>query len=86
MVKAGRFFLSHHAESVALYMDWLKLSKTVAEKGYARSLKTVSPDGLGKESAIKMQLGLIKQTTGKEVKQEDVIDFTLLRQVLTEMK
>ena len=86
MVKAGLFFLNHRAESVALYMDWLKLSKTVAEKGYARSLKTVSPDGLGKESAIKTQLGLIKQTTGKEVKQEDVIDFTLLRQVLAEMK
>ena len=86
MVKAGLFFLNHRSESVALYMDWLKLSKSIAEKGYARSLKTVSPDGLGKESAIRTQLELIKKTTGKEVKQEDVIDFTLLRQVLAEMK
>jgi NitT/TauT family transport system substrate-binding protein len=86
MVKAGRFFINHRAESVALYMDWLKLSKTVAEKGYARSLKTVSPDGLGKESAIKTQLDLIKRITGKEVKQEAVIDFTLLKQVLAEIK
>ena len=86
MVKAGLFFLNHRAESVALYMDWLKLSKNIAEKAYARSIKTVSPDGLGKDSAIKNQLGLIKQTTGKEVKPEDVIDFTLLRQVLAELK
>jgi len=86
MVKAGLFFLNHRSESVALYMDSLKLSKPIAEKGYARSLKTVSPDGLGKESAIRTQLELIKKTTGKEVKQEDVIDFTLLRQVLAEMK
>jgi hypothetical protein len=46
----------------------------------------VSSDGLGKESAIKTQLGLIKQTTGKDVKVEAVIDFTLLRQVLAETK
>jgi ABC-type nitrate/sulfonate/bicarbonate transport system substrate-binding protein len=74
LVKAGRFFLTHHAESVALYMDWLKLSKPIAEGAYARSLRTVSPDGLGKESAIKTQFELIKKTTGKDVKQEDVID------------
>ena len=86
LVKAGRFFLTHHAESVALYMDWLKLSKPIAEGAYARSLRTVSPDGLGKESAIKTQFELIKRTTGKDVKQEDVIDFTLLKQVLAEMK
>jgi ABC-type nitrate/sulfonate/bicarbonate transport system substrate-binding protein len=86
MVKAGLFFLNHRAESVALYMDWLKLSKPIAENAYARSLKTVSPDGFGKDSAIKTQLGIIKQTTGKDVKPEDVIDFTLLKQVLAEMK
>ncbi len=86
MVKAGLFFLNHRAESVALYMDWLKLSRPIAENAYARSLKTVSPDGLGKDSAIKTQLGIIKQTTGKDVKPEDVIDFTLLKQVLAEIK
>ena len=86
MVKAGRYFLSHRDESVALYMSWLKLSKAIAEDAYARSIKSVSPDGLGKESAIKTQLGLIKQTTGKDVKVEAVIDFTLLRQVLAETK
>jgi hypothetical protein len=67
-------------------MEWLKLSKPIAENAYVRSLKTVSPDGLGKESAIKTQLGIIKQTTGKDVKPEDVIDFTLLKQVLAETK
>jgi hypothetical protein len=41
---------------------------------------------LGKESAIKNQLALIKQSTGKDVKPDAVIDFTLLRQVLGEMK
>jgi len=85
-VKAGRYFLSHRDESVALYMNWLKLSKAIAENAYARSIKSISPDGLGKESAIKTQLGLIKQTTGKDVKVEAVIDFTLLRQVLAETK
>ena len=86
MVKASGFFLSHRGESVTLYMDWLKLSRPIAESAYVRSLKTVSPDGLGKDSAIKTQLGIIKQTTGKDVKAEDVIDFTLLRQVLAEGK
>jgi hypothetical protein len=41
---------------------------------------------LGKESAINNQLALIKQSTGKDVKIESVIDFTLLRQVLAETK
>ena len=86
MVKASGFFLSHRGESVTLYMDWLKLSRPIAESAYVRSLRTVSPDGLGKDSAIKTQLGIIKQTTGKDVKAEDVIDFTLLRQVLAEGK
>src|SRR5581483_3620983 len=86
MVKAGRYFLSHRDESVALYMNWLKLSKAIAEAAYTRSIKSVSPDGLGKDSAIKNQLGLIKQTTGKDVKVDAVIDFTLLRQVLAETK
>ena len=86
MVKASTFFLTHRSESVALYMDWLKLSKPIAESAYTRSLKTVSPDGLGKDSAIKTQMGIIKQTTGKDVRVEDVIDFTLLRQVLAEAK
>jgi hypothetical protein len=75
MVKAGRYFLSHHDESVALYMNWLKLSKAIAEDAYTRSIKSVSPDGLGKDSAIKTQLGLIKQTTGKDVKVDAVIDL-----------
>jgi NitT/TauT family transport system substrate-binding protein len=86
MVKAGRYFLSHRDESVALYMNWLKLSKAIAEDAYTRSIKSISPDGLGKESAINTQLGLIKQTTGKDVKVDAVIDFTLLRQVLAETK
>jgi NitT/TauT family transport system substrate-binding protein len=86
MVKASQFFLSHRAESVALYMDWLKLSRPIAENAYVRSLKTISPDGLGRESAIKTQLGIIKQTTGKDVKADDVIDFTLLKQILAETK
>ena len=67
-------------------MDWLKLSKPIAENAYARSIKSISPDGLGKESAINNQLALIKQSTGKDVKIESVIDFTLLRQVLAETK
>ena len=58
----------------------------IAEDAYARSIKSISPDELRKESAIKTQLGLIKQITGKDVKVEQVIDFTLLRQVLAETK
>ena len=86
LVKAGVFFMTHRTESVSLYMDWLKLSKPIAEKAYARTLRSVSPDGLGKEGAIKNQLELVKKTTGKDVKQADVIDFTLLKQVLAEIK
>jgi hypothetical protein len=32
----------------------------IAEDAYARSIKSISPDELRKESAIKTQLGLIK--------------------------
>ena len=32
MVKASGYFLSHRGESVALYMDWLKLSRPIAER------------------------------------------------------
>ena len=86
LVKAGWFYMNHRAESVELYMDWLKLTKPIAERAYTRSLRFVSPDGLGKESSIKTQLEIVKKTTRKDVKQEDVIDLSLLKQVLTETK
>jgi ABC-type nitrate/sulfonate/bicarbonate transport system substrate-binding protein len=86
LVRAGIFFMSHRAESVALYMDWLKLSQPIAERAYTRTLRSISPDGLGKEAAIKNQLDLVKKTIGKDVKQGDAVDFSLLKQVLAEMK
>jgi hypothetical protein len=86
MVKAGIFFMNHRTESVALYVDWLKLSQPIAERAYARTLRSISPDGLGKQTAIKNQLDLVKKTIGKDVRQADAVDFSLLRQVLAEMK
>jgi ABC-type nitrate/sulfonate/bicarbonate transport system substrate-binding protein len=86
LVKAGIFFMNHRTESVALYMDWLKLSQPIAERAYARTLRSISPDGLGKETAIKNQLDLVKKTIGKDVREGDAVDFYLLRQVLAEMK
>ena len=84
LVDGGRFYMSHRAESVALYTDWLKLPKSIAELAYTRSLRFVSPDGLGKESTIKNQLDIVKKMTKKDIKQEDVIDFTLLKSILAE--
>jgi hypothetical protein len=68
--------MTHRAESVALYMDWLKLSQPIAERAYARTLRSISPDGLGKETAIKNQLDLVKKTIGKDVKQADAVDLS----------
>ena len=84
LVDGGRFYMSNRAESVALYTDWLKLPKPIAERAYTRSLRFVSPDGLGKESTIKNQLDIVKKITKKDIKQEDVIDFTLLKSILAE--
>ena len=84
LVDGGRFYISNRAESVALYTDWLKLPKPIAERAYTRSLRFVSPDGLGKESTIKNQLDIVKKITKKDIKQEDVIDFTLLKSILAE--
>src|SRR5207247_3408715 len=56
LVDGGKFYMTNRAESVALYTDWLKLPKPIAERAYTRSLRFVSPDGLGKESTIKNQL------------------------------
>lgn len=84
LVDGGRFYMTNRAESVALYTDWLKLPKPIAERAYTRSLRFVSPDGLGKESTIKNQLDIVKKITKKDIKQEDVIDFTLLKSVLAE--
>ena len=78
--------MNHRAESVALFMDWLKLPKAIAERAYTRSLRSISPDGLGKESAFKNQLEIVKGITKKDMKQEDVIDFTILKSVLAETK
>ena len=84
LVDGGRFYMTNRAESVALYTDWLKLPKPIAERAYTRSLRFVSPDGLGKESTIKNQLDIVKKITKKDIKQEDVIDFTLLKSILAE--
>jgi len=40
-------------DPVAARVGTRKLSKAIAEDAYTRSIKSVSPDGLGKESAIK---------------------------------
>lgn len=85
-VKAGWFYMNHRAESVALFMDWLKLPKAIAERAYTRSLRSISPDGLGKESAFRNQLEIVKGITKKDMKPEDVIDFTILKSVLAETK
>jgi ABC-type nitrate/sulfonate/bicarbonate transport system substrate-binding protein len=86
MVKAARYFLSHRDESVALLHE---LAQTV-EGDRRRRLRSLNQIGesrwIGQNSAIKTQLGLIKQTTGKDVKVEAVIDFTLLRQVSAETR
>jgi ABC-type nitrate/sulfonate/bicarbonate transport system substrate-binding protein len=86
LVDGGRFYMTNRAESVALYTDWLKLPKPIAERAYTRSLRFVSPDGLGKDSTIKNQLDIVKKITKKDIKQEDVIDFTLLKSILAENK
>jgi NitT/TauT family transport system substrate-binding protein len=86
LVDGGKFYMTHRAESVALYTDWLKLPKPIAELAYTRSLRFVSPDGLGKESTIKNQLDIVRKMTKKDVKQEDVIDFTLLKSILAESR
>ena len=86
LIDGGRFYVSHPAESVALYMDWLKLPRSIAERAYTRSLRFVSLDGMGKESAIKNQLAIVKKITKKDVKQEELIDFTLLKSVLAETR
>jgi hypothetical protein len=78
--------MTYRTESVTLYVDWLKLTKSIAKRASGRTLRSISPDGLGKEGAIKNQLDLVKKTTGKDVKQENVLDLSLLRQVLAEMK
>ena len=85
-VKSGWFYMKHRAESVAMFMDWLKLPKPIAERAYTRSLLSISPDGLGKDSAFKNQLELVKGITKKEMKQEDIVDLTILKSVLAELK
>jgi NitT/TauT family transport system substrate-binding protein len=85
-VKSGWFYINHRAESVALFMDWLKLPKPIAERAYTRSLRSISHDGLGKETAFKNQLEIVKGITKKEMKQEDIVDFTILKSVLAETK
>jgi ABC-type nitrate/sulfonate/bicarbonate transport system substrate-binding protein len=85
-VKSGWFYMNHRPESVALFMDWLKLPKAIAERAYTRSLLSISPDGLGKDSAFKNQLESVKRITKKDMKQEDIVDLTILKSVLAETK
>jgi hypothetical protein len=74
--------MTNRAESVALLQ--LAQAAPTAERAYTRSLRFVSPDGLGKDSTIKNQLDIVKKITKKDIKQEDVIDFTLLKSILAE--
>lgn len=86
-LKGIRYIREDKAGTVDTIRTWFKLDEEVAAATYDLALKAYSPNGEVNEQGIRLSMDLARLTGKfeKEISPSDVVDFTLLRRVRSEL-
>jgi len=86
-LKSHNFIRSQKSETTKILSEWLKLNPAMATGAYDMFAGVMSGDGLVKETAVTAAVDQVRQEL--KLKQpiaiSNVIDFTILKEALTEM-
>src|SRR5574341_280575 len=88
VLKAQLFIRENKGESVRIMSDWLKLEPSVAAASYDLYLRGQSPDGMVSEESLLLDINRARQALKikEEVPLSRVVDFSVLKEALNEMK
>ena len=86
-LKSHNFIRSQKSETTKILSEWLKLDPSMAAGAYEMYVGAMSGDGLVKEMAVGAAVDQVRQELKLKppVATSNVIDFTLLKEALTEM-
>ena len=88
VLAAQTFIRENKSETVRIMSDWLKLEPTVAGASYDLYLRGQSPDGFVSDESLLLDINRARQALKikEEVPLSRVVDFSILREALSEMK
>ncbi|MBI4522756.1 MAG: ABC transporter substrate-binding protein [Deltaproteobacteria bacterium] len=88
VLKAQTFIRENKSETVRVMSEWLKLEPSVAAASYDLYLRGQSPDGLVSEESLLLDINRARQALKikEEVPLSRVVDFSIVREALGEMK
>jgi ABC-type nitrate/sulfonate/bicarbonate transport system substrate-binding protein len=86
-LKSHHFIHSQKSETMKILSEWLKLDASMAAGAYDMFVSAMSADGLVQETAVAAAVDQVRQD--QKIKQpiatSNVIDFSLLKEALTEL-
>jgi ABC-type nitrate/sulfonate/bicarbonate transport system substrate-binding protein len=83
LLRAHRYILENKQETIPILIQWLPQTLEVASHSYDLELKTLTRDGRMTDAEIE---ALINRVGEKKRPLDEVRDFTLARQALTELQ
>ncbi len=88
VLEAQTFIRENKNETARIMSDWLKLEPSVAAASYDLYVRGLSPDGLVSEESLILDINRSRQALKikEEVPLSRVVDFSILREALSEMK
>jgi NitT/TauT family transport system substrate-binding protein len=88
LLKAQSFIKSNRQETVKTTANWLRQDLAVASGGYEIYLRAMSLDGLISDQALRADIKAARAAVNvqDEVAAAQAVDFTILKQVLSELK
>jgi ABC-type nitrate/sulfonate/bicarbonate transport system substrate-binding protein len=86
-LKSHNFIRSQKSETTKILSEWLKLDPAMAAGAYDMFAGAMSGDGLVKETAVTAAVDQVRQELKlkQPIASSNVIDFTILKEALTEM-
>jgi NitT/TauT family transport system substrate-binding protein len=86
-LKSHNFIRSQKSETTKILSEWLKLDPPMGVGAYDMFIGAMSGDGLVKETAVAAAVDQVRQELKlkQPIASSNVIDFTILKEVLTEM-
>jgi ABC-type nitrate/sulfonate/bicarbonate transport system substrate-binding protein len=88
LLKAQSFIAANREETIKTTAQWLKQDLPVARGGYGIYVRAMSPDGLISDQAIQrdIEAARVAVNVKDESRMTNIVDFTILREALRELK